>query len=72
MHQVPITFEHNGKHYTGHFHAVAGAGSTRIWHLMVDNYYKGCLRFTDKWVFDSNCGMEDLAKFFGEFILLNT
>lgn len=42
---VPITFEHEDKLYSGHFNSVSGAGSG-IWHLMIDNYYKGELHYS--------------------------
>ena len=42
MEKVPITFEHEGKQYTGTLDAVHGAGSNN-YHLMIDNFYKGRL-----------------------------
>lgn len=69
MQTIPITFEHKGNRYTGYFQSVAGAGSSQIFHLMIDNYYYGRLRTSDRgWVFDSNSGMEDMAQLFGEHI----
>src|SRR5688572_29531188 len=41
MDKIPLTFEYKGKPYSGHFHTVAGAGSTQVRHLMIDNYYRG-------------------------------
>jgi hypothetical protein len=53
MKDMPITFEHNGKKYSGYFAAVHGAGQN-VWHLMDNkNFYLGQLRFVnDKWVFN--------------------
>ena len=52
---MDITFTYNGKEYTGEISRVQGAGDTAVYHLMIDNYYKGRLRlsaFDNSWVFD--------------------
>lgn len=67
MDDIPIKFEHKGKTYSGYLSPVRGMGSTQVWHLMVDRYYYGCLRYTDRWVFDSET-MPDMAEFFGDYI----
>jgi hypothetical protein len=67
MESVPITFTHKGKLYSGYFHAVQGAGSSQVWHLMINDYYYGRLRYTDKWVFDSQI-MPEMAEEFGSYI----
>jgi len=41
--RVPITFQFKGKEYSGYFSKVAGAGSSSMFHLMVDGYYFGQL-----------------------------
>jgi len=38
-----ITFTFNGKEYTGDLSKVQGAGDCSVYHLMIDNYYKGRL-----------------------------
>jgi hypothetical protein len=73
MDKIPISFTHNGKHYSGHFANVQGAGDTRVWHLYNDkNYYLGRLRystFTSKWVFDSSQeDLSSLAQFFAKHV----
>jgi hypothetical protein len=68
---VPITFTHIGKEYTGELSKVQGAGSTAVYHLMIDHYYKGRLRlsaFDNRWVFDGEFGQ--LAEGFGELLHL--
>jgi hypothetical protein len=74
MDEIPITFEHEGKEYTGSFDEVQGAGTSKVWYLMIDNYYKGRLRMTDRgWVFDptpKTQSMAELANFFGDYITM--
>ena len=50
MEDAPITFEHNGKKYTGSLSSVYGAVKN-IWHLMDDkHFYLGRLRMNkDQW-----------------------
>jgi hypothetical protein len=72
MGSIPITFDHNGKTYAGHFSAVCGAGAN-VWHLIdAQNYYLGRLRITrDEWVFDTSSKtgeLSDLAEKFGEYL----
>jgi hypothetical protein len=69
MRAIPVTFEHNGKQYSGVLSQVQGAGETGVYHLTVNKYYKGRLRFssfTNSWVFDGE--FEELAEKFAEFI----
>ena len=61
MERALISFEHKGKKYSGEFSSVAGAGSNQLWHLMIDNFYYGRLRYSDRWVFDSNI-MPEMAE----------
>jgi hypothetical protein len=68
---VTITFTFKGKEYTGELSQVQGAGSSAMYHLMIDNYYQGCLRislFDNRWVFDGE--FADLAEGFGELLHL--
>jgi len=48
MDKIPVTFNYEGKTYNGFLNKVMGADSTSIFHLMIDNYYKGQLLYTDK------------------------
>ena len=72
MEGIPISFEHAGKKYRGHFSQVSGAGDSSVWHLMDDkNYYLGQLRYTNGWVFDptpKTNKLVELADFFGDYV----
>ena len=69
---VPITFEHEDKLYSGHFNSVSGAGSG-MWHLMIDNYYKGELHYSGhsgQWLFTSNSGLfDELSDYFKAYLI---
>lgn len=70
LEQIPISFEHNGKKFKGHFSKVAGAGPTTVFHLMGDNgYYNGRLMLiSNKWVFDATPKtkeLDELTEYFG-------
>jgi hypothetical protein len=68
MNQIPVTFQFSGKQYSGSLDQVSGSGDVAIFHLMVDRYYWGRLRFTDQWVFDATPSTQELvneAEFFG-------
>ena len=74
METIPISFEHQGKHYAGHFNKVMGAGDTSTYHLMDDkNFYLGRLRIAnDQWIFDATpktLELKELADFFGDYII---
>lgn len=66
MDNAPISFEYRGKPYKGYFHPVHGAGAF-VWQLLVNNYFMGNLRYTDRWVFEGNT-MAELGDFFGDYI----
>jgi hypothetical protein len=69
--KTPISFDYKGKHYEGKLQPVNGAG-TNVWHLSINNYYYGKLRYIDKWVFHSNSNeMNDLADLFGKHVSLS-
>lgn len=73
MVKVYITFENRGKTVTGYFHSVQGAGisQTNVYHLMVNEFYAGRLRYTDNWwCFDntSKTDFEELAEMFGDVV----
>ena len=73
MDHIPITFEHNGKKYTGNFSSVHGAGQN-VWYLMDNkNFYRGRLRIAKgKWVFNATTKIQelsDLADFFGDYLV---
>jgi hypothetical protein len=64
-----IRFTHNGKEYIGDLQRVSGAGQSGVYHLAIDKYYKGRLRFstfTNKWEFDGE--FSDLAERFGKYV----
>ena len=66
-----ITFTFEGKEYAADLFQVQGAGDTSVYHLMIDDYYRGRLRlsaFDNRWVFDGE--FADLAEGFGEFVQL--
>jgi len=68
---MEITFTHNSKQYTGDLSRVQGAGETGVYHLMINNYYRGRLRlsaFDNRWVFDGE--FAPLAEAFGAFLHL--
>lgn len=70
---IPITFECEGKTYTGELSQVMGGGSTSTFHLMINKYYCGRLRYgPDGWVFDGTpktMEFETLAGYFGNYII---
>jgi hypothetical protein len=69
--EIQVSFDFKGKHYDGHLSAVHGGG-VHHYHLMIENYYYGRLRFLEgEWVFDTNrgsAGWETLADFFGNAV----
>lgn len=68
MQEIPISFEYKNKHYQGTLRQVFGAGAN-VWHLMINNYYRGSLSYTNKWIFhNSKDEMKELAEFFGKQI----
>lgn len=73
METIPISFDHLGKQYTGHFSKVMGAGDTSTFHLMDhQNFYLGRLRIAhNQWVFDptpKTQELKELADFFADYI----
>ena len=65
MVNIPVTFNYKGKEYNGHFSQVSGAGSTAMFHLNVNGFYWGRLRysdFTNGWGFDTTPTTEGLEK----------
>jgi len=64
---VPISFNYNGKNYKGHFSRVHGMGGN-VWHLMINNYYHGCLQFGTREQYYGN-SFEDLANFFIAYMI---
>jgi hypothetical protein len=66
-----ITFTFDGKEYAGELSQVQSAGSSATYHLMIKNYYHGCLRislFNYLWVFDGK--LAELVEGFGELLHL--
>lgn len=72
---IPITFEFNGKTFSGEFSDVMGAGSNCNFHLHINNFYCGRLKYSEfenEWVFDTNKlskGWEVLAEHFGYHLI---
>lgn len=67
--RIPVTFEHDGKTYSGYFSQVQGGGSTAVFHLMIDKFYWGRLRLSadNEWVFDPTPHDPWLADYAAEF-----
>ena len=75
MENIPVTFECNGKTFSGRLTQVAGAGGNSVFHLMDSkNFYCGRLRCSDfikDWVFDPTPKTKDLeqqADYFGDVV----
>lgn len=71
MLEIPVTFTHQNKTYSGILSRVAGAGDTSTYHLTVNKFYFGRLRKAhSKWVFDStpNFDISHLSEFFGDHV----
>ena len=72
MNHIPITFEHEGKQYSGFFNQVSGDNDTVSFHLYdLENFFLGRLRNENGWHFDPTPqteSFEHLADFFGEYI----
>ena len=69
LERVPIEFEFGGNSYIGELSQVRGAGSTAVYHLMIDQFYRGRLRlsaFDNSWVFDGE--FADMAEAFGVWL----
>jgi hypothetical protein len=65
-----VIFTHKGKEFIGDLSQVQGAGSSAMYHLMINKYYRGCLRismFDNRWLFDGE--FAELAEAFGALIL---
>lgn len=69
---IPVSFQFKGNRFAGELSSVHGGG-VHVYHLMIDNYYYGRLRYVHgEWVFDSNKGSEgweSLADLLGELVL---
>ena len=66
--KVPISFEYKNKHYQGTLQQVFSTGA-KVWHLIIDNYYRGRLSYTNIWLFHNpKDEMKELAEFFGEHV----
>lgn len=54
MNKIPVTFEYEGKEFSGTLDEVAGAGAD-YWHLTVNKHYWGRLRKVgETWFFDES------------------
>jgi len=69
--KIPITFEHQGKQYTGIFSQVSGSGSTGLYHLMINDFYYGQLFHSEHfgWQWGSNkVYFKGQAEYFGSYV----
>jgi len=76
MENIPVTFECNGKTFSGQLAQVAGAGGNSVFHLMDSkNFYCGRLRYSDfirDWVFDPTPKTKEFkqqADYFGDVVI---
>ncbi len=70
MRTIPVTFDFEGKEYTGFLSAVSGSGGD-VYHLMINNRYMGQLIRTELygWQFHSQSGKgKDLSEYFGKVV----
>lgn len=68
MEDIQVNFTHKGKNYSGQLSPVFGAGQP-VWHLYVNKYYWGRLRYHNGWVFDSN-KVPELAGLLGSYVAI--
>lgn len=65
---IPLKFTYRDKEYKGELTSVTGAGSSSLFYLFIDNYFRGQFFYSDsekRWIFKSNDGMfEDLEDYF--------
>lgn len=71
MTDVPVTFTHEGKGYSGTLGYVLGMGE-HAWHLEINGFYWGRLRRPNgQWVFDPTSKdpwLKDYAEMFGKLV----
>ena len=68
MQKIPVSFKNKNKLYQGTLQQVFGPGAN-VRHLMINNYYRGSLSYTNKWLFHNpKEEMKELAEFFGEYV----
>ena len=68
---IPVTMNYNDQQYDGILTKVAGSGNTSTFHLMIDNYYYGRLRYSEfqkRWVFDRNNKETDIGYLFPKHV----
>lgn len=73
MGKVPVKFVYEGKEYTGYLSPVSGGGNPSQFHLMIDNYYRGSLFYTQawEWRFGSQDGrFENLVHYFSSAVIM--
>lgn len=73
MENIPITIEMNGQVINGHLSKVSGSANASLWHLMIDDYFRGQLFRTENygWQFYGNGKDEfkDLSELFGNYVI---
>ncbi len=62
-----MTFKHKLMKSKGFLQPVSGSGYQSVWHVILNSYYHGELRYTDRWLYSGN-SMEDLADYFADYI----
>ncbi|MEP7375892.1 MAG: hypothetical protein ABI675_21025 [Chitinophagaceae bacterium] len=76
--KIPVSFDHHGKIFSGHFEKIVGSGEVLTWYLIKDDGRNlGILRkdSSNAWVFDESDPKEELkylARFFGNYIFERT
>lgn len=73
---LPVSFEYEGVQFDGYLSKVAGAGSSGLYHLMINGGYWGQLfKSGDVWRFGSNSGMfeeEYMVNYFASVVTAST
>lgn len=67
--EIPIRFRYKGTVCTGILAQVMGGGGSSVYHLYVNRFYWGRLRYADGWCFDptpKTQGLEVLAEWMGD------
>ena len=67
MQKIPIHFEFEEKEFSGYFNPVSGSANTTLFHLMISNYYKGQLFYTNSWQFFGT-NFTGMGDFFGNYV----
>jgi hypothetical protein len=69
LERIPVTFEHEGRNYTGYLTSVSGAASNTHFHLMIDHYYKGQLFYTPLYGWQMDGEFQELKDYFVDVLI---